>query len=87
QHLVAYTHDPLFAHHNLPGRPENAGRLDHIMAELSRQGLLERMAFIPARPAGCDLLARVHDAGYVRELAAFADRGGGYLDADTYVRP
>lgn len=85
--ITAYTHDPLFAEHDLPGHPENAGRLARIMAGLTREGLLERMMFIAPRPAGFDLLARVHDPGYVRELMAFANRGGGYLDPDTYVRP
>ncbi|MEJ5197453.1 MAG: histone deacetylase [Anaerolineae bacterium] len=85
--VTAYTHDPRFAQHDLPGHPENAGRLARIMAGLQQEGLLERMTFVPARPAGFDLLARVHHPDYVRELAAFADRGGGHLDADTYVRP
>jgi acetoin utilization deacetylase AcuC-like enzyme len=87
ERVTAYTHDPLFDAHHLPGHPENRARLEQIMAELANTGLLGRMTHIPPRPAGFELLARVHDAGYVRELAAFAQRGGGHLDGDTYVRP
>jgi len=85
--VTAVTYDPLFAEHHLPGHPENRARLERIMAELTQAGLLARMTHIPSRPAGFDLLARVHDADYVRALAAFAQRGGGQLDGDTYVRP
>ena len=87
ERVTAYTCDPLFDEHHLPGHPENRARLERIMAELASGGLLRRMTRIPPPPAGFDLLARVHDAAYVRELAAYAQRGGGYLDADTYVRP
>ncbi len=85
--ITAYTYDSLFGEHHLPGHPENRARLERIMAELASAGLLARMTLIPPRPAGFDLLARVHDAAYVRELAEFAQRSGGHLDADTYVRP
>jgi len=87
ERVTAYTYDPLFDEHHLPGHPENRARLERIMAELTRAGLLRRMTYIPPRPAGLDLLARVHDPAYVRELAAYAQRGGGQLDGDTYVRP
>lgn len=85
--VTAYTFDPLFLAHDLPGHPESRGRLDRIIAELTRAGLLQRMALIPPQPASFDLLTRVHDPAYVRELAAFAQEGGGQLDPDTYVRP
>lgn len=87
ERVTAYTCDPLFDEHHLPGHPENRARLARIMAELARAGLLNRMTLIPPRPAGFDRLARVHDAAYVRELAEFAQGGGGHLDADTYVGP
>ena len=41
-------------------------------------------------PSGRSVLAdvcRVHDDAYVRSLQSFAERGGGYLDADTIVSP
>ena len=82
---TAYTYDPLFLEHNLPGHPENRTRLERIMAALRDERLLDRMTLIPPQPADLSLLARVDDAGYVKELQAFAEQGGGYIDADTYV--
>jgi acetoin utilization deacetylase AcuC-like enzyme len=82
---TAYTYDPLFLEHNLPGHPENRTRLERIMAALRDARLLDRMTLVPPQPADLSLLARVHDAAYVKELQAFAGQGGGHIDADTYV--
>jgi acetoin utilization deacetylase AcuC-like enzyme len=83
--VTAYTYDPIFLEHNLPGHPENRTRLEQIMAVLRDERLLDRMTLILPQPADLSLLARVHDAAYVRELQAFAEQGGGQIDADTYV--
>ena len=83
--VTAYTYDPLFLEHNLPGHPENRTRLERIMAALRDERLLDRMTLVPPQPADLSLLARVHDAAYVKELQAFAEQGGGQIDADTYV--
>ncbi len=84
---TAYTYDPLFLAHHLPGHPESRTRLERIMAELEQASLLARMTLIPPQPASQELLTAVHDADYVQELAALAQRGGGHLDPDTYVGP
>jgi acetoin utilization deacetylase AcuC-like enzyme len=39
----------------------------------------------PARLAGLDELSRVHDPSYLEELAAYCERGGGWLDPDTFA--
>ena len=83
--VTAYTYDPLFLEHNLPGHPENRTRLERIMASLRDERLLDRLVLIPPRPADLALLERVHDAAYVSELQVFAEQGGGHIDADTYV--
>jgi acetoin utilization deacetylase AcuC-like enzyme len=83
--VTACTYDPLFLAHNLPGHPENRTRLERIMAGLGDARLLDRMTLVPPRPADLRLLARVHDAAYVKELQTFAEQGGGHIDADTYV--
>jgi acetoin utilization deacetylase AcuC-like enzyme len=84
---TAYTYDPLFLEHHLPGHPENRTRLERIMRTLEDGGLLPRLVHVAAQPADMTLLTRVHTAAYVRELEALANRGGGQLDADTYVGP
>ncbi len=84
---TGYCYDPLFLEHNLPGHPENRARLEHIMRTLADEGLLARMALVPPRPVALDLLARAHQQPYIAALKRTADRGGGHIDADTYVSP
>ncbi len=87
QPKTAYCYDPQFLEHNLPGHPENRSRLEHALAALERGGLLARMAPVPPRPVDLDLLGRVHSGAYIGALRSLAQRGGGHLDADTYVGP
>ena len=82
---TSYCYDPLYLEHNLPGHPENRTRLERVMQTLADEGLLARMASIPPRPADLDLLRRVHRDSYLAALKQMAGRGGGHIDADTYV--
>ncbi|MCX7707701.1 MAG: histone deacetylase [Anaerolineae bacterium] len=84
---TAYCYDPQFLEHDLPGHPENRSRLEHALAALEKAGLLARMSRLTPRSVDLDLLGRVHSASYIGALRALAQRGGGHLDADTYVRP
>ncbi len=52
---------------------------------LQTSGLLARLTHIPARPASREELTRVHRAGYVDQVQAISERGGGHLDPDTYT--
>jgi len=85
QRSVGYVYDPLYLEHDWPGHPENAGRLRAIMQRLEREGLLERLVHIPARPATPEQMARVHSPSYLTMLQHIAEEGGGHLDLDTYV--
>ncbi len=84
---TAYCYDPLYLEHNLPGHPENRARLERVMRTLADAGLLARMTLVPPRPVDLDLLTRVHRKPYIEDLKHFAETGGGYIDADTYVAP
>ncbi len=84
---TAYCYDPLYLAHDLPGHPENRARLERVMPMLAEEGLLARMTLVPPRPVDLDLLARVHRKPYIAALKHFAETGGGYIDADTYVAP
>ncbi len=87
QGTVGYVYDPLYLQHNLVGHPESASRLQAIMRRLELEGMLERLVHIPARAATDEQIARVHLRSYLTNLRHMADRGGGYLDPDTYVTP
>jgi acetoin utilization deacetylase AcuC-like enzyme len=82
---TAYCYDPLFLEHDLPGHPENRARLEEIMATLWSEGLLDRMTPIPAQPVAMELLGQAHDPPYIAAVRRLAERGGGFLDADTYL--
>ena len=80
-----YCYDPLFLEHDLPGHPENRKRLEEIMDVLANAGILSRMHSLQPAPLDDQMLARVHDASYVARVRGVSDRGGGFLDGDTYV--
>ena len=81
---TGYVYDPLFLEHNQPGHPESALRLEHTVEVLRESGLLERLVHLPARPATAAELESVHTATHVARVREMAERGGGYLDPDTY---
>ena len=85
--ITAYAYDPLYLEHDLPGHPESRARLERVLAELTRAGLLARMVAISPRPAEEALLAKVHRPSYIATVRRIAEGGGGYLDADTYLGP
>ena len=73
------------AHDTGWGHPERAERLravDRGIAELERDGAVERR---PGRNASREELLRVHEAAYIDRISAFISAGGGSVDADTRV--
>jgi acetoin utilization deacetylase AcuC-like enzyme len=79
--------DARFLNHETGSHPERALRLQTIEAHLQRHWLTAQCrqpAFEPCDRAG---LALVHEPGYIEEVAAFAQAGGGHLDADTVCSP
>ena len=85
--ITAYAYDPLYLEHDLPGHPESRARLERVLVELTRAGLLARMVAISPRPAEEALLEAVHRPSYIATVRRIAEGGGGYLDADTYLGP
>jgi acetoin utilization deacetylase AcuC-like enzyme len=76
-----------FREHDTGTHPEHASRLVAIDAALERDDLFSGRPEIPFAAASDAALARVHDRRYIAGLREFAERGGGWLDADTYVGP
>ncbi|MBC7249414.1 MAG: histone deacetylase [Anaerolineae bacterium] len=84
---TGYVYDPIYLEHTLPGHPENHKRLLDIMDLLEETSTLERLEKVPASPISRERLERNHTAHYIEEVRSVAERGGGHLDADTYVVP
>jgi acetoin utilization deacetylase AcuC-like enzyme len=77
--------DPIHSGHRAEGHIERPERVEAILDRLRERGLLARLTPIPARDASEDELALVHDRRYIYLVRASSERGGGRLDADTYL--
>ena len=82
---TAIVYDPYNLRHTLEGHPENHRRLKSTMDLLQEDGILDRLIQVPSTPASLDAVLRVHTPAYLERLQAITARGGGHLDADTYV--
>ena len=83
---LLYT-DRRFLDHATGDHPENPSRLVQIGQYLEATGLGERRTCPAVEPVALERLARVHDRGYIAAVKAFAEGGGGLLEADTAVSP
>ena len=86
---VLYT--PKYLNHNPgPNHPESPKRLEAIMEELNRSGLLEtgKCSLIEPKRARIDDLKLVHESDYIQLVEGYCASGGGLLDlGDTTVSP
>ncbi|MBK8047557.1 MAG: histone deacetylase [Anaerolineales bacterium] len=82
---TAIVYDPFNLRHTLEGHPENFRRLKGTVELLEDDGILERLISVASTPASLDAIARVHTHSYLERLEIITGRGGGHLDADTYV--
>ena len=84
---VGLVYDPIYLEHDTGQHVENAARLVEIMARLEEASLTTKLVSIPPRAASLDELSTVHAPGLISYVEAFAQRGGGWLDADTVLSP
>ncbi|MFN8497002.1 MAG: histone deacetylase [Anaerolineae bacterium] len=84
---TAYVYDARYLEHASRGgnHPERPTRLTAILDLLARTGALAKMTPLHAVSVSNDDLLRVHTPSYVAQIREFAQRGGGLLDADTFV--
>jgi acetoin utilization deacetylase AcuC-like enzyme len=77
--------DPLYLEHRAAGHVERPERLQAILERFRGRGLMARLEALSARDATVDEIALVHDRGYIEFIRRAAERGGGWLDSDTYL--
>jgi len=75
------------AEHEDEGHPERPERVAAVMAGVDDLHLGTDLHMVAPYEAETAQLTRVHDSGYLEELAAFCQAGGGDLDPDTYAKP
>ncbi|MCR3884373.1 MAG: histone deacetylase [Methanothrix sp.] len=74
---------PIYLEHETDGHPERKERLTTILDKIESSNL--DLAFITPRPATLEEVGTIHSHGYIDEVRAVSERGGGYLDLDTVV--
>jgi acetoin utilization deacetylase AcuC-like enzyme len=76
-------YDPLVLEHNTGRHPENPDRIRKTLEVLRETGLWDRLRHLPVQPAPVAALEAVHDPRYLGLIRHYAERGGGWLTADT----
>ncbi len=85
---TAVVWNPACRHHYAgAGHPERPQRFEAVLEALRHPELAPRVEWVEAAPAARPALERVHLPAYVALLEALAERGGGALDADTFLGP
>lgn len=82
---VGYIYDPIYLKHDTGQHVENAKRLEAIISHLEKTGLTQQLTPIKPRAASIEELSLVHDEQYISHIRDVAQRGGGWLDADTVM--
>ena len=74
-------------HYGGAGHPERPQRFEAVLEALRRPELAALISWVAAQPAERSAIERVHPPEYVSMLEKLAERGGGALDADTFLGP
>jgi acetoin utilization deacetylase AcuC-like enzyme len=74
-------------HYGGEGHPERPQRFEAVLEALRKPDIAPLVTWIEASPANRPALERVHPPAYLDMLEALAARGGGALDADTFLGP
>lgn len=81
--------DPATDEHAAPGHPERPERREAAVSGI-QEGAAGAGALVvraEVAPASDDAIGRVHPASHLAELVALVEKGGGWLDPDTYLAP
>ncbi len=78
-------YDPIYLKHDTGGHVENAGRLEAIISHMEQTGLKQQLTPVKPRSASVEEISLVHDKQYISHIQDTAQRGGGWLDADTVM--
>lgn len=82
--ITGIVYDPIFLQHDFHGHPENSARLKSIITTLKEKGLLQELAQVKSRQADFNEIRLCHTKEYIQYVKSFCEKGGGYLDPDTY---
>ncbi len=78
-------YNSIFLKHDQPGHPETAKRLESIVDILNEKKLFEKIKLINPHSADANEISICHSIEYINYVKEFCEKGGGYLDPDTYA--
>ena len=84
---VGFVYDPVYLKHDTGQHVENAKRLEAIISHLEKTRLKQQLTPIEPGAASIEEISLVHHKQYISHIQDVAQRGGGWLDADTVTSP
>ena len=82
---VGLIYDSVYLEHDTGNHVENAQRLVATMSLLEETHLKDNLILLPPRAATVDEISAVHAKEYISSIQSQAEKGGGWLDADTVM--
>ncbi len=82
---VGFVYDPIYLKHDTGQHIENARRLEAIISHLEQTGLKQQLIPIKPGAASIEELSLVHQKQHISHIQDVAQKGGGWLDADTVM--
>jgi acetoin utilization deacetylase AcuC-like enzyme len=73
--------------HATVNHPETPERIDALKRALTEAGITARFPMLVPEPAALDSVAAVHTESLISRVRQAAERGGHWLDPDTFVSP
>jgi len=80
----AIVYDSAYRDHDTGDHIESRGRTDAIMARIRADEHAQRVPILKPARASVEQVAANHDVKYIASVRRLAERGGGWLDLDTY---
>ncbi|AMV36337.1 Histone deacetylase-like amidohydrolase [Planctomyces sp. SH-PL62] len=85
--VALYVDRRMLEHRPPPAHPEKPERLETVLRHLKRTGMLDACPAGVVREATDEELRRVHTGDYLASVVDVDRRGGGALEADTWMSP
>src|SRR5687767_8765033 len=82
---VVYFDEDCIKHKSPPGHPERPERLVRAWKALNDSGVLKNCTHVKPKPISFEAIDAIHDPSMAKKVQALVAKGGGSLDADTYV--
>jgi acetoin utilization deacetylase AcuC-like enzyme len=82
-----YFDEDCVKHKTPSGHPERPERLVRAWKALNDSGVLKNCTHVKPKPISIDAIEAVHDSSLAKKVQGLVAKGGGSLDADTFVSP